>query len=429
MLLKLEQDEAGGLTATVDSVDQGVEGIPVATATMTDGNLHLDLPAIGATYEGSLQIEGPTFKGQWKQGGQSFPLNFELQSEPMKKGRSQDPVGPFPYSTEEVTFTNTEDNILLSGTLTLPEGEGPFPAVVLMTGSGPQDRDQALMGHRPFLVIADHLARNGIASLRYDDRGFADSQGNHINSTIHQFAKDGVSAVRFLSDVEIVDSSKIGILGHSEGGLTGPMASIQESAVSFLVLLAPPGEPLPQLLQRQNNAIMRSRGVSEELIEILNQDAEENFALFLDTEKTQRELAMAIVEAGKKQLEKLTPEQRKTLGLTEQTAIQNAQMLSTNWFRSLFAAQPSDVFEKIQIPTLALFAGNDLQVIPEVNAQALEDALNSAGNQDYSIETFDGLNHLFQTSETGSPLEYSRIEETISPEVLERVSSWINTRY
>lgn len=422
LVLKVEAAADGTLSAVLDSVDQGAK-LPVDALVLDGRTLRFSIPAIGGAYEGTLTEAGDAFEGTWSQGGRSLPLTLTRTEEPFELKRPQTPQPPFPYESRDVSFENVADGVTLAGTLLTPEGEGPFPAVLFVTGSGPQDRNESLMGHAPFHVIADHLARHGIASLRYDDRGFGESTGDHLGSTVTDFAEDAAAGAAFLAAQPKIAPSAVGILGHSEGGLAGPHAATLVDEIDFLVLLAPPGVPLSELLQRQGADMMRLQGVDEGTIEMAVAGQADDLALVRDESISDRELQERLRERTRVRIEALGAEEAARLGLTEEQAEQSIAQVSTPWFRSLMRADPATHLRQVEVPVLALFGGKDFQVAAEENATALR-----AARPDAEVHILPGLNHLFQHAETGGIEEYGQIEETIAPQVLEMVTEWIRAR-
>jgi len=428
LALHVEAEEDGGLSAVFDSLDQGAS-LPVDEITFGDGALRFKIDRIGGTFEGTMNDDGSAVEGTWSQGGRSFPLTFYRTAEPFALARPQTPEPPFPYQSRDITFPNETEGITLAGTLLTPDGDGPFPAVVFVSGSGAQDRDEALMGHRPFLVIADALARRGIASLRYDDRGFGESGGDHLGSTVDDFATDAEAALETLAAQPKIDPKAVGILGHSEGGLIGPKVAAHDEAVDFLVLLAPPGEPLPALLQRQARALMKLQGVDQALIDDAMVAQKKSLALIADPSIPTDELRERLETSAEARRAEYSEEQQAALNLDDGSIRQELQVGTSPWFRSLMREDPAVALHKVKVPVLALFGGKDFQVDPQVNSQALRTALEQAGDDDVTIRILPGLNHLFQHAESGSISEYGTIEETISPEVLQLVGDWIEARF
>ena len=427
LALHVEKTGDGRLGATLNSIDQGAK-IPVDTAVFESGTLRLSLKAIGASYEGTLNAEG-ALEGTWSQGARKLPLVFHRQEAPFALNRPQLPKEPFPNESREVTFQSEAGNVRLAGTLLLPAGEGPFPAVALVTGSGPQDRDETLMGHKPFLVIADALARRGIASLRWDDRGTGESAGDHMGSTVDDFAADARAAVAFLRSRPEVDASAIGIVGHSEGGLTAPMVTAADESVGFLVLLAPPGEPLRSLLVRQTRALYRLQGIDEKLIDRAMAAQSEDLELIADPSISVDRLQEKLRALSASRRKQFTAEERAQLGVDADAIEGNIRVSTTAWFRSLTRQDPAVNLRNVKIPVLALFGEKDFQVDAQVNAEAVRTALAAAKNPDHEVRTFPGLNHLFQHAKTGGMEEYATIEETFAPEALGAIGDWIAARF
>ncbi len=374
---------------------------------------------------------GEDIVGTFSQGPASFPMELSRSAEEsVLLVRPQEPKPPFPYLTREVTFPNREAGIELAGTLTLPEGAGPFPAVVLVSGSGPQDRNETLLGHKPFLVLADHLARNGVAALRFDDRGVGESTGDFAAATSEDFATDALAAVAYLREQPEVGRGRVGIVGHSEGGLIAPMAANRSDDVAFIIMLAGPGVPGIDILVAQGVLINRVGGASEHIIE-LNTRIQTGLADIVAAEPDP-DVADPLMRSFMRELIDMLPDDvREAAGaaLSDETIDQTVKQLNSPWFRFFLHYDPRPVLEHVEVPVLALFGGKDLQVPAELNVPEIEAAFARAGNDDATVRTLPGLNHLFQEADTGSPAEYAQIEQTLSPVLLDAVSTWILERF
>ncbi len=416
-----------GLRATLDSVDQGVTGIPVDVITFEGKLLHLQLASIGGDYQGTLNDAADELTGTWKQGTAALPLRFTRTNDAssfMPK-RPQEPKPPFPYDVEEVSFVNGD--VKLAGTLTIPRSAGPHPAVLLITGSGPQDRDEAILGHKPFLVLADHLTRNGIEVLRVDDRGVGKSTGVFATATTEDFAADALAGVVFLKGRREVDAKRIGLIGHSEGGVTAPLVATRSSDVAFIVLMAGVGVPMEDLLREQTRLILKVSGAPASYIDLNDQTLVKMCAIAKsnsDPKTTEEQLR----ETGRWMLGEMTDSDKKTMGASESMFDGTVQMLNTPWMRFLLAYDPAATLRRVKVPVLALNGSLDLQVPPKQNLPAIKKALADGGNRDATVTELPGLNHLFQTAVTGSPSEYATIEETMSPVALKTISDWIAAR-
>ena len=266
---RIQVDQEGSLTATLDSPDQGVYDVPIDEIHYEDRQLSLVCQGAQASFEGQL-VSGRRsvqLDGLWKQGGQIFALKMIQVEEAPRLNRPQEPQPPFPYLEHDVVFENVQAGIQLGATLTIPQGPGPFPAFVTISGSGSQDRDSTLFGHKPFWVLADYLSRVGVAVLRYDDRGVGDSSDAEIEATSADLAGDTSAAVAFLLDYPDIDPNRIGLIGHSEGGIIAPMVATEIESIALIVLLAGPGVSGSQILLDQNEKSLRLQGVAEPAIE------------------------------------------------------------------------------------------------------------------------------------------------------------------
>jgi pimeloyl-ACP methyl ester carboxylesterase len=409
----------GGLKSTLDSPDQGVSDIPVEETTFDKGQLHVAMKSLQAIFDGELKSDGTTIEGNFQQGGMTMPLVLKKGAKPAARKRPQEPSKPYPYHEEEVSYPT----IKIAGTLTLPRSRGPHPAVVLITGSGPQDRDEAIFGHKPFLVLADYLTRQGIAVLRCDDRGVAKSTGKFARATSEDFADDALAGVEYLKSRPEINPKQIGLIGHSEGGLIAPMAAVQSKDVAFIVLLAGPGIPGDEILYLQVASLLRFQGKSPEAIAANRRIQERTYAVLKEIadEKLARQKIRAVVE---EELTRLPEATRKELG--ELSRAQEA--IPGPWFRYFLNYDPRPILRKVKCPVLALNGEFDYQVPPKENLPEIEQALKEGGNSDFTVKEMPKLNHLFQTCQTGSGDEYARIEETYAPSMLGLVAEWIKKR-
>lgn len=396
-----------GDISTFDSPDQGVRGIP-ARMTVEGRNVTVDIEGLGV-FAGTFSADGNVLEGVLTQGPAAIPIRFE-RGVFLVANRPQTPLAPFPYRVEEISYTNLEQpDVRLAGTLTLPRGRGPFPAVLLITGSGPQDRDETVFDHRPFLVLADALTRRGIAVLRVDDRGVGGSSRGRQDPTTADFATDAEAGLAWLRQRNDIDSSRIGLIGHSEGALIASMVASEDQAVAFALLWAGPGVSGQQLLVEQARALSLSSGASPE------------------TAQNVAELQRAVLEAvvAEPDVERLHASLgRITAGRGAAPIGEDAaRALSSAWYRHFLTFDPAPALRNVRVPVLALLGGRDVQIPADQNAPALRAAL--ADNRSASVEVLPGLNHLFQTALTGAPDEYGRIDETIAPSALARMVDWV----
>jgi fermentation-respiration switch protein FrsA (DUF1100 family) len=402
-----------GLIATMDSPDQNQNGVPT-TSTKRDGmSLKIEMKAIGGIFEGKIAPDLQSIDGTFTQLGSPHDLLLKRVKDKaeLELKRPQNPVKPYPYHEEEVSYDNKLQNVTLAATLTIPPGKGPFPGVVLITGSGPQDRDESLLGHKPFLVLSDYLTRHGIVVLRADDRGIGKSTGNFSTATTADFATDTEAGIAYLKTRPEVDVHKIGLIGHSEGGVIAPMIAARNKDVAFIVMMAGTGVPGDQILVAQSEAIEIASGKTAE--EAAKDGAKEREVLKLvETEKD-----TGVLEKELKQ--KLTGE------VAEAQIGMQIKQITSPWFRFFLTYDPASALRKVTCPVLALNGSLDTQVPPKLNLPAIRKALEEGGNKHFEVDELFGLNHLFQTAKTGAPAEYGEIEETISPAALAKISTWI----
>jgi uncharacterized protein len=419
----LVADSSGILASKLMSPDQGAMNIRVDKTEFADDTLKIVSKEISASFKGKLTNENDSLKGYFIQ-GRKFPLTLLRVEKLPEMLRPQEPKRPFSYTEEEVSFINEKAGISLSGTLTLPSSGNNFTAVVMVSGSGPQNRDEELLGHKPFLVIADYLTRNGIAVLRYDDRGIGKSKGVFSTATSADFADDAEAALKFLQNDKRINPEKIGIIGHSEGGLIAPIVAARNSNVAFIVMLAGPGLKGKDILLLQSELIARADSTPEKEIKENSKLSKKLYDIAIK-EKDDKKAAAKMRKVIDDYWNTLSPETIKNIGVDKKVLIQSVYQILTPWFRYFLSYDPKNALTKISCPVLALSGSNDLQVPPAENLAAIEKYLTKAGNKDFTIKEFEGLNHLFQHSATGSPSEYINIEETFSPEVLDYLAQWL----
>ncbi|WP_299890207.1 alpha/beta hydrolase [uncultured Lacinutrix sp.] len=344
------------------------------------------------------------------------------------QNRPQEPKEPFNYTIEDISFTNTKaENIKLAGTLTLPKNVKKPAVAILISGSGPQDRNESLAGHKPFLVLADYLTNNGIAILRYDDRGTAKSEGDFMSATTFDFATDTEAAVTYLKTRNDIDISKIGLIGHSEGGLIAPIVASRNKDIAFLISLAGTGVDGKIILETQTRRAAELVGAPKSAID--ENEKLTNIIYGAVQKHDTFENIKAEVSSGLKAFKVENPNSQYASLITDAFIEQQANAVKSSWLQTFIKTDPKDYLSRTTCPILALNGSKDYQVLPKLNLEAIEIALKKAGNKDVTIKQLEGLNHLFQTAETGSGQEYAKIEETFSPRALVIIKDWILKRF
>ncbi|HEY0102201.1 MAG TPA: alpha/beta hydrolase [Brevundimonas sp.] len=399
--------------AVMDSPDQGARNIAVDPPTVEGGVVRFVVPVLQGRFEGTRSEDGQTLTGALSQGGVTLPLVLtRTAATATLAARPQTPVPPFPYRSEEVAFDNpAAPGVRLAGTLTLPEGPGPFPAAILISGTGPQDRDETIEGHKAFAVWADALTRRGIAVLRHDDRGVAASTGNYGAATQRDFASDVKAAVEWLAARPDIDRARIGLIGHSEGGVFAPLAIQDGARAAWVVTLAGPAVRGGDIVQEQQRRFAVAAGLPPEEVERSNTDQRRIMAAVVanagDPEALRREVAPLLVSMGR----------------SPQEAASIATVMSSDWYRGMAAFDPADALRAITVPMLAVYGAKDLQVPADQNAPVL-----SRLKPDAEVVVLPGLNHLFQPAQTGLISEYGQIETTLDPSVIRTVVDWVAAR-
>ncbi len=414
LILHVQQIKKNKYDCQIDSPSQKSFGLKAAVVKVKKDSIFMEFKSLSATYRAKA-VEGG-LNGTFTQFGASYPLNLVPDSAAIAPPkRLQQVKAPFPYNVEEVTFKNEKDNVTLSGTLTYPKVGTSFKTVILVTGSGPQDRNEEMLDHKPFLVIADYLTRNGIAVLRYDDRGVGKSTGSFSKSTIYDFKRDASSAIAYLRTRSFVNQKYVGIIGHSEGGMIAEMLAAEEPRiVNFAIFLAAPAVPLDSLMVQQNRDVLASSKMTEEEIDTYIQGMEVLYKrLKIDDNCNQA----CLLELMKENFADYDKNPMQYLGMATQ--------LSSDWFREFLRFEPATYLEKITVPVLALNGNKDVQVKGEPNLKAISIGLDKAGNNNYQTILYPNMNHLFQPCETGAVSEYQDIEITFSEKALKDITNWI----
>jgi pimeloyl-ACP methyl ester carboxylesterase len=388
-----------------------------------NGELTVDGSNIGFTYRGKYIENSQIIEGTFTEGLNEVRLNLKRSEIKMENTfkRPQEPVKPYPYKEEEVIFSNNEANVTISGTLTLPVTTGLYPVVILISGSGPQDRDETFYEHKPFLVLADYLTRQGIAVLRYDDRGAGKSTGNHSLATTKDFAFDVLSAIKYLKTRKDIDANKIGLIGHSEGGIIAPMVAHLDKSISFIVMLGATGIPGSEVSVYLAKT-MRGFPVQDEIAyEVAIRKAIKIASSNKDLIEIKKELRIHYNETIVSMITPLF----KTKADLENVIANLIEIRTSPWNRYFYAYNPAKELEKVTCPVLALNGSKDTQVQARLNQEGIRNALAKGRNKDYTVKELSNLNHLFQECDTGDMNEYSKIEQTIAPFVLKQISEWI----
>ncbi|MEO5923621.1 MAG: alpha/beta hydrolase [Bryobacteraceae bacterium] len=417
------QNERGEMTATLDSLDQNLKGAPVKEVAMQGDRVRFDIAGLRAVYEAQITADGSALSGTFTQ-LRALPLRMRKVDKVEAQARPQEPKAPFPYRSEDVFYQSRGSAV--AGTLTIPSGEGRFPAVILISGSGPQDRDGTFASHKPFLVIADSLTRRGIAVLRVDDRGAGKSAGEPSALTIEQISDDVLQALEFLKNDPRLDARRIGVIGHGEGAIVGSLAAVRSKDVSFVVMLAGVGVPGDEALAMQAETLARAAGVREDAIaqnravqsvvfKVLRADSDPRTAVYKLTNEYQA------MRTG------LSAAQRTALDLAgiEATLERRFAAVSAPEIRSIVLSNSAEILRRVTVPTLALHGAQDSQLSAAQNLPGIATALAVGGNTNFSVATLPGLNHMFQTCGTCLPNEYGELEETFSPTALAIMGDWI----
>ncbi len=407
--------------------EQGLFEYALKSPIFRNDSLIADLKEFNVVLSGKLGTE--IFSGQWKQNG--FPAALKLlkvENLSFLK-RPQNPKAPFPYEVENVKFTNADQSISFGGTLTFPKGKGTFPTVVLITGSGQEDRDETVFGHKPFWVIADHLSRNGFAVLRVDDRGVGETTGEIGTSA--DYAQDALAAVAYLKTRKEVNKKKIGLIGHSEGGMIAPLAALASKDVKFMVSLAGVGVSGKELLLQQSDDILKKSGTNETYrgyMHSLNETLYNVIVRLPLKGDIQDSLQLAFNHWLKAQPDAVLGQTGFKSEQGRKAITRQFGTMNSVWYRYFLKYDPHPILSQIKIPVLALNGSNDLQVAAKPNLEGFEKGLTAAGNKNFKIVELPDLNHLFQKCQKCTMAEYGLLEETFSTKALEIMTAWLKER-
>lgn len=431
VIFTISIDATKKLKAVMELPDQGIKGIASSDLVVTDDSIYIHMKEFNGNYAGRLSDDS-TINGYWKQG-----FNTALQLKKVEKvpviQRAQTPVGPFPYKTDDVIYTNKDKSIRYGATISIPKGKGPFPAVILITGSGQQNRDEELAGHKPFAVVADHLTRKGFIVLRADDRGMGETTGDVYNATSLDFSEDVTVGIEYLKTRKETDQRRIALIGHSEGGMIAQILASQRSDIAAIVLLAGPGKTGMDVLIEQNRATLTGLGMQADYVSAYI-ELYTSLVTFAKKQSSTEEMKAGVSAIVENWLQK-TPknialittgimnETSKTIFIDKFTA-----SLSIPWMRYFLNYDPAEFITKISCPVFALNGSRDVQVIAKSNLAGIEESLKKSKTKVYNIREYEGLNHLFQKCKTCTVMEYTSLEETISVEVLEDIASWLGSK-
>lgn len=428
MVFNFSVDEKNNVKLIIELPEQGNNVTPSEVAFNGD-TVNVEIKEANAKFQGVLATDS-SITGTWKQAGMSLPLNLKKIDKIFKAVRSQTPVPPFPYKSEDIEYFNSDKSIKYGATITIPPGKGPFPAAILITGSGQQNRDEEMMGHKPFAVIADHLTREGFIVLRVDDRGIGGTTGDPMKSTTADFAKDVNVGLDYLKKRPEVNPKKLGLIGHSEGGMIAPMVATERKDIDFIVLLAAPGIQITKLMAEQNEGILTKTGLPKDyvlaytklyssLLETINRsnnadDARETMRSVVDKWRDTTNKTAIIATTG------IFNEKKR-----DEFVNNFAELAGNGWFKYYLKFDPTHFLEKLSCKVLAINGDKDIQVLSQSNVEGIRAALKKSKVKTSEVIEFPGLNHLFQTCKECTIVEYNKLDETFSPAVLQKMSKWL----
>lgn len=420
----LSDGSDGTVHTKMNCLEQGISSLPV-DAVWDEHLLKFEIAHPAAVFEGQFNKEKTEANGNFLQNGLSLPLVLSKRKEAENKvlRRPQEPQPPYPYIEENIKYLNSAARVTLAGTLTRPNSDKPCPTVILIAGSGPNDRNETLFGHKPFLVLADHLTKAGIAVLRFDKRGVGESTGNYETATTEDFRDDVCAGIEYLKTRKEINTKFLGLIGHSEGGIIAPMVASQSKDIAWIILMAASGVKGEELLYEQARLISQVMGMGTE--QIAQQQQLQNAMFSIVKKESNIEKAELLLRAviAKHICEKMKEKEN----LDPETFASQIKRVNTSWFRYFLNYDPTVALKQINIPVLALNGELDLQVSSKQNLTAIRKSIENRNISFTAIE-FPRLNHLFQTCENGSITEYATIEETISPLALKTISEWVLQR-
>ncbi len=422
--------KAGSPVSTMDVPAQGAKDIPCDTVIVDGDSIHIKVVKVNGRYDGKM-AEVNRIDGQWTQNGMSLPLNLDRREGRVELNRPQTPKGPYSYNSEDILFYNENKSIEYGATITTPRDDKQHPALILISGSGPQNRDEELFQHKPFAVVADHLTKQGYVVLRVDDRGTGKTTGDRSKATSEDFADDVMAALEYLKKRKEVDRKKIGLYGHSEGGLIAQLVASRSKDIDFIVLMAAPGVQVIQAMAEQNAALMKTMRLSEEQA---NQYAELYTTIMNGiTTATDRDIAERRVNKALTDWIAATDETtvQATTGITDEDskkkfAYEFVKLYDNKWMMYFMKYDPKPVLEKVNCKVLALNGDKDIQVLSRTNLEGINKALTNSKSKVQEVREVEGVNHLFQECNTCTVQEYGQLEQTIKPEVLDIVTTWLN---
>jgi pimeloyl-ACP methyl ester carboxylesterase len=436
LVFHITEDNDHSLFASMDSPDQGAFALPCDTTYVDEKGIHTAIKKLNVSYTGKL-VNDTTINGSFSQ-GISFPMQLKKVERATERNRPQTPKPPFPYDSYELEYDNADRSVRFGATLTVPKTDPniryikapEWPVAILITGSGQQDRDETLMGHKPFAVIADHLSRNGYAVLRVDDRGTGKTSGDVLNATSADFAKDVEASIEFLKTRKDINKSKIGLIGHSEGGMIAPMIASRRKDINFIILLAGPGIKIIDLMAEQNAAILRSTGVSSKAVQsFIPLFKNISSAIINSSDSTSAMInARTIITSWSIK----TPASiRNVLGFKDSSAqfhyiTDLYKQMRAPWFHYFMSFDPAPYLQKLSCKVLALNGSKDIQVIASSNLAGIAKNIKRSKVKVFEEKQLPGLNHLFQHCNKCTVQEYAELEETFSPEALSIITDWLN---